>query len=112
MKRGVEVKVFRPTLGPLNNRNTRTRDYPTTPTHIVRARNFAPVGQVEPSEPGRNAIITAPMLYCGASVDLNEYDRVEVLSQKYDVDGRPDPWVNATTRHRHGVVVRLKGVNG
>ncbi|KIQ15333.1 hypothetical protein [Rhodococcus sp. MEB064] len=112
MKRDVEVKVFRPTLGPVNNRNTQVRNYPTSPTHSERARNFAPAGQTEPSEPGRNAITLAPTLFFRRPPDLNEYDQVEVYGQRYYVDGRPDEWTNTDSGRSHGVVVRLKGVNG
>lgn len=108
----IEVKVFRPTLAPPNDRNTRVRKYPDTPTHFERARQFAPAGAPEPHEPGRNAIPSAPTLYFRAGVDLNEYDRVEVFGDRYEVDGKPDPWANARSGRRHGVVVRLKGVSG
>ncbi|OZF40753.1 hypothetical protein CH296_00405 [Rhodococcus sp. 14-2496-1d] len=109
----VEVKVFKPTLQPANNRGTRVRTYSDTPTRTVRARQFAPAGAPEPHEPGRNAIVSAPTLYFRAGVDLTEYDRVEVFGDRYEVDGKPDRWTNSRPGgRRHGVVIRLKGVAG
>lgn len=109
---GIEVGVLRPTLSEPNARNTRARVYPYSPTHTVWAKQFAPGGQPEAHEPGRNPVQAAPTLYLLAGSDVTEYDRVSVHGRIYDVDGSPDHWTNARTGRQHGIVVRLKSVEG
>lgn len=109
---GIEVGVFRSALSEPNSRNARTRVYPAAPSHTVWATQFAPNGLPEPHEPGRNAVQRGPTLYLLPGSDVNEYDRVIVGGRQYAVDGSPDVWTNARTGRQHGIVARLKSVEG
>ncbi len=73
---------------------------------------FAPQGSVESFEPGRNAVVTSPTLYCPPGTSVSSRDRVTVRGLLYEVDGDPAVWRNPYTGWDPGVAVVLERVSG
>lgn len=78
----------------------------------VEGCGFAPQGSVESVEPGRNQVVTSPVLYCPPGTVVSSRDRATVRGKQYLVDGDPAEWRNPFTGWNAGVVVTLERVSG
>ncbi len=85
----------------------------TTPTTLtINGCAFDPGGSSEPTEQGRNAVITQPTVYAPPGSDITAADRLVVRSRTWLVDGDPAEYVNPFTGWEPGLVVKLKAVEG
>lgn len=73
---------------------------------------FNPGGSSEPTQDGRNAVITRPEVYAPADADVTAADRLVVRGDTYQVDGKPAEWRSPLTGWAPGLVIALKEVQG
>lgn len=71
-----------------------------------------PGGTSEPTQDGRNAVITRPEVYAPADADVTAGDRLVVRGETYEVDGEPAAWRSPFTGWAPGLVIVLKRVEG
>lgn len=79
---------------------------------VIEGCGFNPGGSVEPTEAGRNAVISQPEVYLPSDADVTAKDRLEVRGITYEVDGAPTAWVSPFTGWAPGTVAKLKVVEG
>lgn len=60
----------------------------------------------------RTVVVTQPTLYAPVFADIMEGDRLIIRGRKYDVDGRPMPWVNPFNNVPVGLEVKLTATDG
>lgn len=73
---------------------------------------FNPGGSTEPTQEGRNAVITRPEVYAPADADVLAGDRLVVRGLTYDVEGDPADWRSPFTGWQPGLVIALERVSG
>ena len=73
---------------------------------------FNPGQSAEPTEVGRNAVITQPEVYTEVGADVLAGDRLIVRGRTYEVDGDPSDWRSPFTGWEAGLTVTLKIVEG
>jgi hypothetical protein len=73
---------------------------------------FNPGSSNEPSEVGRNAVITQPEVYAPFDADVLAGDRLVVRGDTYEVDGNPAAWRSPFTGWEPGLVIKLKTCPG
>lgn len=72
---------------------------------------FDPGGSAEPSEAGRDAVVTQPTIYLPPGHPVQAHDQCTVRGNRYDVDGEPAQWVHPR-RGSIGDVIKLRRVDG
>lgn len=92
-------------------------DWSKPPTSLsIDGCGFDPGGNLvdsgEPSEMGRNAVVSRPTVYTGTNADITAIDRLVVRGITYEVDGNPRVWRNPFTGWEAGMVVRLRLTEG
>lgn len=84
-----------------------------SPTSLtIPGCGFNPGGSIEPTQDGRNAVITRPEVYAPADADVDAGDRIVVRGDTYEVDGKPAEWRSPFTGWAPGMVIALKEVEG
>ena len=73
---------------------------------------FNPGSSNEPTEVGRNAVITQPEVYAPTDADILAGDRLRIRGLVFDVEGDPADWRSPFTGWAPGLVVKLKRVEG
>lgn len=73
---------------------------------------FNPGGSSEPTQDGRNAVITRPEVYAPSDADVQSGDRLVVRGDTFEVDGKPAAWISPFTGWAPGTVIALKEVQG
>lgn len=89
-----------------------TEDWSTPYALTIPGLAFNPGSSNEPSEVGRNSVVTQPEVYAPVGVDILASDRLTIRGKTYLVDGNPAEWVNPFTGWPAGVVIKLKDVEG
>lgn len=73
---------------------------------------FNPGSSNEPTEVGRNSVVTQPEVYAPVGVDVLAGDRLQIRGRTYSVEGDPQEWRSPFTGWEAGVVIKLKIVEG
>ena len=71
-----------------------------------------PGGSTEPSEVGRESVVTKPTVYAPFGADVLPGDRVVVRGRTWQVDGDPAEWRSPFTGWEPGTVIKLMAVEG
>lgn len=73
---------------------------------------FDPGGSTEPSEVGRESVVTKPTVYAPFGADVLAGDRVVVRGRVWQINGDPAEWRNPFTGWEPGLVLNLMAVDG
>jgi hypothetical protein len=86
--------------------------YTTTAETPVDNCGFAPAGSIERVQ-GQDVITTTPTAYLPTGTPTpSAVDQVKARGDLYDIDGKPQVFVNPLTGTAPGAVLRLKAVTG
>lgn len=79
--------------------------------HQLGIYAFDPGGRSEPSESGRDAVVTEPTIYLPPGSPFAPHDECMVRGRRYAVVGEPADWVHPS-RGPQGDVLKLRRVDG
>lgn len=99
------------TVDPYSGETT-GRDWSNPTTLVIPDLAFNPGSSNEPSEVGRNAVITQPEVYGPVGIDVLAGDRLAIRGRTYEVEGDPAEWRSPFTGWEAGVVIKLELVEG
>lgn len=82
----------------------------STPTTLDFLGLFNPGNSNEPTQIGRESVVTQPEIYTAVGVDVRSGDRVEIRGHTYEVDGNPADWRFGAWDA--GLLIKLQSVEG
>lgn len=78
----------------------------------VAGAAIAPRSSEEPTEVGRQAVITGLTVYLPTGTTVTAYDRLTIRGAVYEVTGEPGDWRNPYSGRRPGVELAVTRVAG
>lgn len=87
------------------------RDWTNPQRLTISGAGLAPTVEPEQHQAGRDGTEVGWTLYC-ATADVTAYDRIESRFGLFEVDGDPGIWESPFTGQNHGMVTRLRRVEG
>lgn len=107
---GVRLRPFA-TLDPYSEEEI-VEDWEAAYELSIPGLAFNPGSSNEPTEVGRNSVVTQPEVYAHVGDDILAGDRLRIRGLVFQVDGDPQEWRSPFTGWEAGLVVKLKRVEG